>query len=160
MHKLKYLLISFFVILFDQVSKYEVRHLIKYGQVIKVTPKFLWITHITNKGAAFSLSFGSPQLNRIIFLVVGFFTVFIISYLGYKSKSKIEMVAFSLIIGGAFGNLIDRIFNGGVTDFIWTDFPDIIMERWPIFNVADSSIVIALGLIIIESLFFAKKTEV
>ena len=160
MQKLKYLFITIFIVLLDQISKYEVRHLIKYGQVIKVTPKFLWITNITNKGAAFSLSFGSSELNRIIFIIVSIITIFIISYLGYKSKSKIETTAFFLILGGAFGNLIDRIFNGGVTDFIWTDFPDIIMERWPIFNVADSSIVIALGLIIIESLFFAKKTEV
>jgi len=160
MQKLKYLLITIFIVLLDQISKYEVRHLIDYGQVIKITPKFLWITNIANKGAAFSLSFGSPELNRIIFIIVSIITIFIISYLGYKSKSKIETIAFFLILGGAFGNLIDRIFNGGVTDFIWTDFPDIIMERWPIFNVADSSIVIALGLIIIESLFFAKKTEV
>ena len=160
MQKLKYFFISIFIILLDQISKYEVRHLIKYGSIIKITDKFLWLTNIENKGAAFSLSFGSPQINRIVFLVAGFIIVFIIAYFAYRSKSKIEIIAFFLIIGGALGNLIDRIFNGAVTDFIWVDFPDAIMQRWPVFNVADSSIVIALGLIIIESIFFTKKTEV
>ena len=160
MQKLKYLFITIFIILLDQISKYEIRHLIGYGDVIKLTDKFLWLTNVTNKGAAFSLSFGPDELNRVIFIVVSIITIFIISYIAYQSKSKMEITAFSLILGGAFGNLIDRIFNGGVTDFIYVDFPDIIMERWPVFNVADSSIVIALVLIIIESLFFAKKTEV
>ncbi len=62
-----------------------------------------------------------------------------------------------MILGGAFGNLIDRIFFGGVTDFIWWDFPDFIMERWPVFNIADSSIVVAICLLVVYYLFFREE---
>ena len=58
-----------------------------------------------------------------------------------------------MILGGAIGNLTDRIIFGSVTDFIWCDFPDFIMQRWPIFNIADSSIVIAMILLFISTIF-------
>ena len=160
MNRLKYLWISLLVIILDQFSKFEVRKLIAYGHTVKLTKKFFWLTNITNHGAAFSFSIGSDNLNRIFFIVFSLITIIIIFYLALKTKSKLEMIAFFLILGGAFGNLIDRIVLGGVTDFVWVDFPDFIMERWPVFNIADSSIFIALGLLIIKSLFFTEKTEV
>jgi signal peptidase II len=92
--------------------------------------------------------------------VLSIITIFIVFYLALKTKSKLEIIAFFLILGGAFGNLIDRIVQGGVTDFIWVDFPNFIMDRWPVFNIADSSIFIALCLIMIKMLFFTEETEV
>ena len=74
-----------------------------------------------------------------------------------KTNSHLEIAAFSLILGGAIGNLVDRILIGSVTDFIWWDFPDIIMHRWPVFNIADSAIVIAICLLLIEIVFSQKK---
>ena len=160
MERLKYFTVTLIIIILDQFSKFEVRRLIKYGDIIKVTDKFLWLTNISNNGAAFSISFGSGTFNRIFFITFSIITIFIITYLAFKTKSKLEAFAFFMILGGAFGNLIDRIYSGKVTDFIWVDFPDVIMQRWPVFNVADSSIVIALILIVINSLFFSRKMEV
>ncbi|MDD2361314.1 MAG: signal peptidase II, partial [Syntrophaceticus schinkii] len=65
----------------------------------------------------------------------------------------IQVIAFGLVMGGAWGNLIDRVLYGGVTDFINVDFPDFIMERFTIFNIADSAIFIAVTLLIIDMLF-------
>ena len=160
MKRLKYLWITFLIILLDQFSKYEIRKMIQYGHTIKLTKKIFWLTNITNHGAAFSFSIGSDSLNRLFFIVFSIITIIVIFYLALKTKSKLEIIAFFLILGGAFGNLIDRIIHGGVTDFVWVDFPDFIMERWPVFNIADSSIFVALGLLIIKSLFFTEKKEV
>ncbi len=160
MNRLKYLWITFAVVLLDQISKYEIKKIIGYGNTIKITEKFLWLTNITNHGAAFSFSIGSDSTNRIFFIVLSIITIFIVFYLALKTKSKLEIIAFFLILGGAFGNLIDRIVQGGVTDFIWVDFPNFIMDRWPVFNIADSSIFIALCLIMIKMLFFTEETEV
>ena len=55
--------------------------------------------------------------------------------------------------------MIDRIILGKVTDFLWLDFPDVIMDRWPVFNIADSSIVVAIAIMAVYILFFNKKTE-
>lgn len=150
--------ITLAVIFADQFSKYLVRANIAYREIIKITPEFFWLTHVRNTGAAFSFSFGSPLVNRIIFLVVSILASIVLIYLILHSKQKTETIAYSLILGGAIGNLIDRLIFGYVTDFIWTDFPDFIMNRWPVFNLADSSIVIAICLLIIFS-FFGKHTK-
>ena len=145
--------VSLIVIILDQVSKYVVRSSIEPGQIIKLSPKLIWLTSIQNTGAAFSFSFGDPLVNRILFIIISFIAVTFIIYLSIKSKNRLEILSFALILGGALGNLIDRIFIGSVTDFIWCDFPDIIMTRWPVFNIADSSIVIAIILMIASTLF-------
>ena len=96
-----------------------------------------------------------PALNEGKYLDLVFDALDKIDY----PKNKLEIFYFALILGGALGNLIDRIFIGSVTDFIWCDFPDIIMTRWPIFNIADSSIVIAMILMIASTLFHKDKYE-
>lgn len=163
MRNLKYFLITIVVVILDQFSKYGIRNWVDFGSrnIIKLTDKFFWITKVQNTGAAFSFSFGSVQLNRIIFIVISIIAIFLITYYIITTKHKTEKVAFSLVLGGALGNLIDRIFIGSVTDFIWWDFPDIFMYRWPVFNIADSSIVLAISILSIYYIFFVKnnKTE-
>ncbi len=151
--------VSLIVIILDQVSKYVVRSSIEPGQIIKLSPKLIWLTFIQNTGAAFSFSFGNPLINRFLFIIISLIAVTFIIYLSIKSKNRLEILSFALILGGALGNLIDRIFIGSVTDFIWCDFPDIIMTRWPVFNIADSSIVIAIILMIASTLFQKEKHE-
>lgn len=153
-----YYWISLIVIIFDQVSKYVIRSSIEPRQVIKLTPKLIWFTSIQNTGAAFSFSFGNPLLNRILFIIISIIAIILVVYLSAKSKNKLEIFSFALILGGAIGNLVDRIFMGSVTDFIWCDFPDVIMTRWPVFNIADSSIVIAIVLMIASTIFI-KETH-
>ena len=100
------------------------------------------------------VNYKSWKRNLIIISTVA---IILIVYLSAKSKNKLEIFSFALILGGAIGNLIDRIFIGSVTDFIWCDFPDVIMTRWPIFNLADSSIVIAIVLMIASTIFIKEK---
>jgi len=152
-----YLIISIVIITLDQITKYMIRANLEYGEILRITPKFIWITYVKNTGAAFSFSFGSVELNKVIFISVSIIASIMLVYLIKKTTSKLELISYSLILGGAVGNLIDRIFIGGVTDFIWCDFPDFIMRRWPVFNVADSSIVVAITLMIIFTLFFNKQ---
>ena len=151
--------VSLIVIILDQTSKYAVRILLEPGQIIKLSPKLIWFTLVQNTGAAFSFSFGNPLLNRILFIIISFIAITFIIYLSIKSKNRLELLSFALILGGALGNLVDRILLGSVTDFIWCDFPDIIMIRWPVFNIADSSIVIAIVLMIASTLFQKEKHE-
>ena len=157
MKKYAYLWIMLVVIIIDQFSKLLVRNLLELGEIIKITPKIIWITYVQNTGAAFSISFGTPGLNKIVFIIVSLLAIFLIFYLLSKTSSKIEKISFALILGGALGNLIDRITLGSVTDFIWCDFPDVIMTRWPVFNIADSSIVIAITIMVIYTIFHRNK---
>ena len=145
------------VIIIDQFSKLLVRNSLELGEIIKITPKIIWITYVQNTGAAFSISFGTPGLNKTVFIIVSLLAIFLIFYLLSKTSSKIEKISFALILGGAVGNLIDRIALGSVTDFIWCDFPDAIMIRWPVFNIADSSIVIAITIMVIYTIFHRDK---
>jgi len=156
-NNLSYLLLSFIIIIFDQITKYLIRSNLDYGEILRITPKLIWITYVKNTGAAFSFSFGNIGLNRIIFIAVSIIASIMLVYLIKKTISKLELISYSLILGGAIGNLIDRIVFGGVTDFIWCDFPDFIMRRWPVFNVADSSIVIAITIMITYMLFFSNN---
>lgn len=166
MKNLRYLWLSALVIFFDQLSKWIIRNVVEFpgGHSIKITSKLFWLTHVQNKGAAFGMSSSNAGFNRIFFpgatVVV---TIFII-YLITKAKTKLEITSYALIIGGAIGNLIDRIFLGSVTDFLDFDFPNFIAKvwgssRWPVFNIADSAIVIAIILLIAQMIFFRNKAE-
>ncbi len=154
---LPYYKVTLLVIVLDQISKMIVRHYMELHEVIKITDSFFWLTYVENTGAAFSMSFGSESFNRIFFIVVSLLIILLIIYMSKKSDSKTEQLAFAMIIGGAIGNLIDRILIGSVTDFICWDFFDFIMERWPVFNLADSAIVVAVVLIVIKAVFGSNK---
>lgn len=150
----------FLILLFlDQLTKILVRYFLYPGQIIKLTDKFIWITYVQNTGAAFSLSLGNPSRDKILFTAINIIAIIIITFLFFRSRSRIDQLFFILILVGAWGNFIDRIIFGSVTDFIWCDFPDFFMERWPVFNIADSSIVVAMSLMVIHILFFKKPVE-
>jgi signal peptidase II len=154
MKNLKWLWLSFAVIVLDQISKEIIRHFMTDGQSIPVLGNFFMLTYTQNTGAAFSLSFGNPAMNRLVFIIITFVAVGFILYLLNLSKNKWQNIGLGLVIGGAIGNVIDRIHLGSVTDFLDCDFPDIIMQRWPIFNLADSAIVVAMFILAIHILFF------
>jgi signal peptidase II len=157
MKNAKWLWLSFVIIVLDQITKTLIRHFMTEGQSIPVLGHLFMLTYTQNTGAAFSLSVGNSAMNRLFFIIIPFLAVGIIIYLLTQSKNKWQNIGLSLIIGGALGNVIDRIYLGSVTDFLDCDFPDFIMQRWPIFNVADSSIVIAMIILAIYILFFEHK---
>src|SRR6185312_10511608 len=137
---LRWLWISFIIILIDQVTKYLVTHFIALYEIIPLT-SFFNLTFATNKGAAFSFLSKSGNLG---FWLLSFFaaaitlilTIWLYRLPSYKT---LPCVGISLIIGGAIGNLIDRFVHGHVIDFL--DFY-LGSWHWPAFNVADSAITI------------------
>lgn len=135
-------MLSIIFILLDQATKYSVINYL--NKDIEIIEDFFYLIYTKNNGAAFSILTG-----RRIFLII--ITLLIIGGLIYyivKNKicSKIEILAFSLIIGGSFGNLIDRIVRGYVIDFISIK---ILGYNFPVFNIADSLICIGLFLLLI-----------
>lgn len=157
MKKSGWFLLSLMILIADQVTKYLIRINFAEGETLKLTEKLIWFTYVENTGAAFSFSLGNPVLNRIIFSIITFIAVIIVVILIKKAKHPLETAGFSLVLAGAAGNLIDRALKGSVTDFINCDFPDFIMTRWPIFNIADSSLVIAIVILSIYFLFIEQK---
>lgn len=137
-------LIVLAIIALDQVTKYLIVNSLSSYDFIEVFP-FLHIVNVRNTGAAFG-SFKS--LGSSFFIIVGVAAIIFIVYL--LMKRAYNTFSLSLILGGAVGNLIDRILYGQVVDFI--DF-SIGSYHWPAFNVADSSLTIGIILILMTSVF-------
>jgi len=156
------IILSVILLGLDQLSKYFVLvfHQ-KFGYYsYSVIGEYLKLTFAKNYGAAFSFRFfNSPKVSNYSFTILTILAVIFIIYLVVKSQKRIEIFAYFLIIAGALGNLFDRILQGFVIDFIDCDFPDIILQRWPVFNFADSYICIAIGLFIIQALKVKNEKE-
>lgn len=137
--------IAFLIVLLDQASKYLVRHSIEPFGTIAVFP-FLHLVNIRNKGAAFGLF---KDLGNSFFIVLSIAALVTVSIL--LSRTGIQLfgrLGLALILGGAAGNLIDRVFFGSVVDFI-----DLFIGRyhWPAFNVADSAITVGLFVLLFST---------
>lgn len=150
MKKSLYFLIALLVVLFDQITKYLARSFIGTFETIKIFP-FLHLVSVRNEGAAFGLFKG---FGNNAFIIVSLTAMIFVSYLLLKGKE--DRFGLSLVLGGAAGNLIDRILFGGVTDFI-----DVFAGRfhWPAFNIADSALTVGLIIMVLNSLFQHKMEE-
>jgi signal peptidase II len=127
-------------------------------QSIELLENFFHITYIRNKGAAFGILSGADESIRIpFFLVVSAIAIAVIFYIlySYHEESKLFPLSLALILGGAVGNMIDRIRFGEVVDFLDVHWYD---HHWPAFNVADSAICIGVALLIINMLFEKEKS--
>ena len=159
--RLFYLSVSAVVIVLDRLTKIYVRdHIALYFGNRVVVPNFFSITHVENTGAAFSLFADWPQSVRVP-LLIGFSTVamIVVCYLLWSSVRRFTWsgLARSLILGGAVGNLYDRIRYGRVTDFLHFYIGNHI---WPDFNLADSAIVVGATLLALELIFAGKSMGV
>ena len=143
-------LLSALVILADRLSKNWIIHRIRPGYDIKIIPGVFRLSHVLNTGAAFSLLENAPpnavRIGLIAFSVVAAITVFALLWLTGRALS-LTSVALALILGGALGNLYDRIRLHHVVDFLAVR---IYHYNWPDFNVADSCIVIGACLLLLE----------
>ena len=140
-------------LLIDQISKHLVITFVDVGQQVALIPRFLYITHIKNSGAAF----GFFQDKTNILIVITFIAIIfvLILKLTFKFNSYLFNLSLGFILGGAVGNLIDRYFLGQVTDFIYFSF-------FPaVFNGADSFLVVNFIILIILILknFLKKDPE-
>ena len=155
--KYKYLqvgLIAGIVLVLDQMTKYVIQTHVRLHTIITVVPGFFNITHVRNKGAAFGILANLPEFWRsAFFITITIVAVVALIALIVKTRERLPVYAFSLIAGGAVGNVVDRILYGEVVDFIqWY----VKSWYWPSFNVADSAISIGVGLLAIEMLFLNK----
>ncbi|WP_348260804.1 signal peptidase II [Telmatobacter sp. DSM 110680] len=160
-HKLPWLLlISAFVIVADRVTKTVVASHVPLGEGTTVIPGFLRITHWLNEGAAFSLFADSASPNAVRWGLIAFSAVaaiaVVIALVRLGSRITFATVALALVLGGALGNLHDRVVYGSVVDFIEVH---IFGYHWPDFNVADSSIVIGACLLLLDSLLPARSAD-
>lgn len=143
-------LLSFIIIILDQVTKVlAIKHL-KTSTPYIILDNFFQFNYVENYGAAF----GILQNKKMFFIIVTLVVIVGISFFIIKNYYEINIwlrIALSMLLGGAIGNFIDRIRLGYVVDFI--SFRLINQYDFPVFNIADISIVIATGLILILVLF-------
>jgi signal peptidase II len=154
------LLISALVFVADRLAKTWVVAHIPIGDAIPVFDHVLRISHWTNEGAAFSLFAGWSSASSVnhVLTIVNFLVAngVLVALILLGNRISVVTVALALILGGAIGNVHDRIAYGAVIDFIEVH---IFTYHWPDFNVADSSIVTGACLLFLDSLRPHKKTD-
>ena len=152
-------ILALFVVLLDRWTKRLVASHIAMYTHIQIIPGFFRITHTENTGAAFSLFADSPSHWKTA-LLIGFslIAMVIVSALLWKQARALTLtgIALSLILGGAVGNLWDRVASGRVVDFMLLYVKH---YQWPVFNLADSSIVIGASLLVLEILFSRPRSD-
>lgn len=153
---LKYLWISAIIIIADQATKWIANTQLEYHQAVAVFPYFEWFLSY-NPGAAFSFLADAGGWQRWFFTILTI-VISIILFVWIKKLEKDEKltaIALCLILGGAIGNLIDRVLLGHVIDFIqvWLgSYP------WPSFNIADSAISVGAVILLLTGLIAPQKT--
>ena len=156
---MRHLLIALAVLILDRITKLLVVRYIALEDAVSIIPGLFRLTHLENTGAAFSLFAESPSPFKTIFLVtVSVAALIIVALLLWMRRRAFNAttLALSLIMGGALGNLWDRLANGKVTDFL--DFY-IGAHHWPPFNVADSAIVVGALLLLWRALGKERSPE-
>jgi signal peptidase II len=146
-------LIALGVIILDRLAKLAVARKIPLHDDIPIIPGFFRLTHLENRGAAFGLFADSPSEWKVAVLVLfSVVALVVVSALLWKNSHAMSStgVGLSLILGGAIGNLWDRLAAGHVTDFLLFYLGH---YQWPAFNLADSAIVIGAALLVFEILF-------
>jgi signal peptidase II len=137
----------------DQATKIWIDASLTYADRIPVIEGFFYITHVRNPGAAFSLFADGPAEFRLTFFIVATLLAIGVILSFFKRLApgdRLSALALGLILGGAVGNLIDRVTRGEVVDFLhfrlWGGY------SWPDFNLADSLIVVGVALLVLELL--------
>jgi signal peptidase II len=140
------------VVLLDLASKLVVHHTMTLGaRPIRLIGDVAVLNYVQNPGAAFSLFSGS----RWFFILVAFLSILVVLYLALSGHHRARaQVAFGLILGGALGNLIDRLWLGVVIDFLDVGIGT---HRWPVFNVADAGVTV--GVILLGISLLKEKSD-
>jgi len=155
-----------FIILADQITKAIIVNIKPELGLIKdvFNNNILWIYHVRNKAIAFSIGENLPEaIKPVLFIIVPILVLCFLVWYYFKSDefTRIQRWAAAGIIGGGFGNIIDRIFRpDGVVDFISVKFYGIFgFERWPTFNIADSSVVVCCILLFVSVFITTEKKK-
>jgi signal peptidase II len=160
-----FLLVTILVILADQLSKTIITNLLIIGEPVPVLGHFFRLTLILNPGGVFGTRLG----NQNFYTFISIFAIGITLWFFFKSTAKDTTLGtgLSLVLGGAVGNLIDRFRFGQVVDFLdfnipdisipptkilFIEFPGFYLDRWPVFNLADSFVLIGIALVVVHLL--------
>ncbi len=169
-HFRKFLIIIALAAILDQLSKTAAVRLLVPGESVPVLGDFFKLTFIMNPGGVFGTRLGSQNFYTFIsLLAIGITLWFLFKT---KTRGKALRTGLCLVLGGAVGNLIDRFRFGEVVDFldfdffnialpptkiIFVNFPGFYLDRWPVFNLADSFVLIGMILVVVHLLFFKES---
>ena len=150
------------VLILDIITKQLILGDLEPGESVQILGDTVRLTYILNPGGAFGLSIGS----NVVYLAVSLIVIAVVIYTMWRRLARSKVIDFSLaaVVGGAVGNLIDRLRFGAVVDFLDVDIPDIdifgiYMQRWPIFNVADAAVTVGMIMIILALLVSRPEAE-
>lgn len=151
-----WLWLSLFIVALDQSSKWVVDHTLQLYQSVPLMPSFQ-LTYLRNEGAAFSFLSSAGGWQRWFFVALALTSSVAIGiWLGRLNRTQTrEAIGWALVLGGAIGNLIDRLVWGYVIDFLDVYYGN---WHWPAFNVADSAITVGVGLLLLDA-FRTPKSE-
>lgn len=153
--RIVFFLIAIVAFVVDYITKHWISTNMKLNEQFSVIGDFFLITSHRNRGAAF----GILQEQRLFFIII---TTVILAgilwyaHIMYKKGSKLLLVGLALVLGGALGNFIDRVRFGEVVDFFKFNFGS---YTFPIFNVADSAIVVGVGIILLDTLLDVRREK-
>ena len=153
---LAWLLLALLVIVLDQLAKLMVVASFAYGEGLIIT-SFFNLVHVLNHGAAFSFLAGAGGWQRWFFTILAMIiSVWLIIMIRRHQAERLQPLAFSLILGGAIGNVIDRVRIGAVIDYL-----DFHAAGWhfPAFNLADSAITLGVILMLLQTLLEGRKSH-
>lgn len=153
----RWYLLAGIIIVIDQLTKYWITDVFFYGEILEILP-ILNLTLVHNMGAAFSFLSDAGGWQRWFFALVSLVvSVILVVWLSrLKGQQNLLAVALVLVLGGALGNLWDRVLLGYVVDFVDVHYQQ---YHWPAFNVADAAITLGAVLLILESLLASKQNK-
>jgi signal peptidase II len=157
-YQLRWLWLSALVVIIDQVSKHLATALLKGGPSIEVLP-VVNLTWAQNFGAAFSIFANAGGWQRWVFIILTTFVsmVLVVWIKRLKGHETWLAIALALVLGGALGNLYDRIFLGYVVDFVSVHYQ---RHYFPVFNLADSAITIGAVMLIIDTFWLSRQSKI
>ncbi|NKB70685.1 MAG: signal peptidase II [Candidatus Latescibacteria bacterium] len=142
------------IVALDQITKVLVERTMFRGQSIPLVGEtFIRLTYIHNDGAAFGLNIGSPLIHTLVSIAALFFLIWL--FWTAPRQARVIHTALAMVLGGALGNIIDRIRLGEVIDFFDVGLDTL---RWPVFNIADSFVTV--GVILLAFAYSRNKDEV
>lgn len=144
----KWFFISAVIVVLDLYTKHLVQQAFQYGEHLTIT-SFFDLVRYHNEGAAFSFLADAGGWQKLFFSAVSVVAIIVISYLIRKHQTeKLFCLGLALVLGGAIGNLYDRVTLGYVVDFLYFHYQGF---YWPAFNVADSAICVGVALLLLDS---------
>lgn len=145
-----YFIVALFIFFLDQSTKTFVKLYLLHFEIIRILP-FLNVVYVENTGSAFGMF---KSLGNMFFITISVLAILFISYLLIRDQDN--KICYSFILGGAAGNLADRIIYGYVIDFLDLHIAG---AHWPVFNVADAGLTIGIILFFYKSLFKKRSTK-